>query len=296
MRTPIRMRIMVGLAATLPTLGCGTHQTRQLTMIVAHRGASGYLPEHTLEAYAAAYFMGADMIEPDVVATRDGQLICLHDLYLEKVTDVSMMFPGRARADGHWYAIDFNLDEILRLNATGRGEDHWSGFQIATLEQMLTLVSRLNTQTGRSVAVVPELKDPAFHEGEGIDLTARLIETIERLGWDNDGCYIQCFQPETLRRIHATHGERFQLLQLVSDPDRIPSLEEIAEYACGIGPSRKVIDADPGLVARAHQFGLLVIPYTFQDDHAPIDEYAHALRVDGVFANYPDIAGQVIRE
>lgn len=287
---------LIGLGFTLPVLGCGSTPLAGKMKVIAHRGASGYLPEHTLEAYAAAYFMGADMIEADIVSTRDGQLICLHDLYLEKVTDVAQRYPGRQRADGHWYAIDFDLDEILTLDVTGRVDQPWSGFQIATLEQMLTLVARLNAQSGGSVAVIPELKDPAFHDREGIDLATRFIDTIERLGWDNDGCYIQCFQPDTLRGLHAEHGDRFQLLQLISDPEKVPPLEEIAKYAMGIGPSRKVIDADPDIVARAHEIGLLVIPYTFQDDPAPIDEYAHTLRVDGVFANYPDIAAQVIRD
>ena len=88
-------------------------------IVIAHRGASGYLPEHTLPAYALAHGMGADFIEPDLVLTRDGHLICLHDIYLQETTNVEQLFPDRARDDGRWYAADFTLDEIRRL--PGRG-------------------------------------------------------------------------------------------------------------------------------------------------------------------------------
>jgi glycerophosphoryl diester phosphodiesterase len=290
-------QVLACLVPLLASVGCSTVTSPSgHTRVVAHRGASGYLPEHTLEAYAAAYFMGADLIEPDVVSTRDGQLICLHDLYLEKVTDVVSRFPERSREDGHWFAIDFDLEEIQQLRVTGRDGQDWDGFQIATLEQMLALVRGLNAQTGRQVGVVPEIKDPGFHRRSGVDLASALVSMIERTGWENRECIIQCFDPQTLREMHAQYGDRFTLLQLISDLEKVPSLREIATYASGIGPSRKVIDADPSIVTQAHALGLVVVPYTFKEDHQAIEHYAEQLKVDALFANYPDIARQIVHE
>ncbi len=269
-----------------------THSNR--TLVVAHRGASGYLPEHTLEAYAAAYFMGADLIEPDLVATRDGHIICFHDLHLERITDVEERFPDRKRADGRWYVIDFSLSEIQTLNVQGRNDQLWDGFQIPTFGQMLSLVDRLNQQTGRSVGVIPELKDPTFHAKEGVNLTEQALKVIEQTGWDRRNCLIQCFHPDTLIALHQQFGDRFALIQLISDVDNVPSLETIAVYASGIGPSRNVIDSDPGLVERAQALGLDVIPYTFKNDPETLGRYIHTLRVDGVFANFPDLAKSIV--
>lgn len=296
MATRCRVLGLTVCACLLATLTACTPiavQERQ-TRVIAHRGASGYLPEHTLEAYAAAYFMGADLIEPDVIATRDGQLICMHDLHLETVTDAALRFPDRARADGHWYAIDFDLNEITSLNVHGRGDGQWEGFQIPTFEQMLVLIHRLNQQTGRRVGVVPELKDPDFHTRAGFDIASAAVSMIERTGWDTGVCMIQCFDPKTLQALHRRHGKRLSLLQLISDPEKVPSLEEIADYASGIGPSRKVIDADPEYVKRAQALGLLVFPYTFNDEPEALIRYGNDLRVDAVFANYPDIAAQAL--
>jgi len=91
-----------------------------MSVIIAHRGASGYLPEHTLPAKALAYAMGADFLEQDVVATRDDQLVVLHDIYLDRVTNVAERFPGRAREDGRYYARDFDLGEMRTLKVTER--------------------------------------------------------------------------------------------------------------------------------------------------------------------------------
>src|SRR5262245_10608653 len=89
-------------------------------IVIAHRGASGYLPEHTLEGKALAFGLGADYLEQDVVATRDSQLVVLHDLYLDDVTDVAERFPGRQRQDGRHYAIDFDLVELQQLSVCER--------------------------------------------------------------------------------------------------------------------------------------------------------------------------------
>jgi glycerophosphoryl diester phosphodiesterase len=130
-------------------------------IVIGHRGASGYLPEHTLEAYALAHGQGADYIEPDLVRTRDGAFLCLHDIYLEPTTDVATVFPGRARADGRFYAADFTLEEIRRLRVRERLERRFprdaSRFAAPTFEEMIELVAGLNRTTGRGGGVYPEV-------------------------------------------------------------------------------------------------------------------------------------------
>lgn len=289
--------VFVIVALVLMGLGACSQQGREVkTRVIAHRGASGYLPEHTLEAYAAAYFMGADMIEPDVVSTRDRVLICFHDVYLEKVTDVESRFPDRRRADGHWYAIDFDYAELAGLTVTGRGDVAWDGFHIPTFDQFLSLIGRLNEQTGRSVWVVPEIKQPMFHKREGVDVTRMTIDALLRHRWDESRVIIQCFDEETLISLHGEYGERYQLLQLFSKVEDVPPLEEIGGYAWGIGPSRKVIDADPSVVRRAQALGMRVVPYTFRDEPEELREYVETHGVDAVFTDYADRALRVMQE
>ena len=151
-------------------------------IVIAHRGASGYLPEHSLPAKAMAHAMGADFIEQDLVLTRDNRLVVLHDLYLDAVTDVARVFPDRGRPDGHFYAIDFTLAELRRLALTerlviedGRSQPRFPGrfppgqssFRISTFEEEIELIQGLNRSTGRNVGLYPEIKSPAFHRHEG---------------------------------------------------------------------------------------------------------------------------------
>ena len=126
--------------------------------VIAHRGASSYLPEHSLAAYAMAHAQGADYIEPDVILTKDDVPICVHDLYLETTTDVAARFPERKRADGHYYAADFTLEEVRSLKLFGRASEAEragiQGYQVVTLEELILLVRHLNRKTGRSVGLL----------------------------------------------------------------------------------------------------------------------------------------------
>ncbi|HBY9780905.1 TPA: glycerophosphodiester phosphodiesterase, partial [Klebsiella pneumoniae] len=147
-------------------------------MVIAHRGASGYLPEHTLPAKAMAYAQGADYLEQDLVMTKDDRLVVLHDHYLDRVTDVAQRFPQRARKDGRFYAIDFTLDEIKSLKFTegfepkngknvqtypGRFPMGKSDFRIHTFEEEIEFVQGLNHSTGKNIGIYPEIKAPWFH-------------------------------------------------------------------------------------------------------------------------------------
>ena len=176
-------------------------------VIIAHRGASGHLPEHTLQAKALGFAMGADYLEQDIVATRDDQLVVLHDIHLDRVTDVAERFPGRARDDGRYYVRDFDLEEINTLvvherrNALGervfpgRRDFPGANFRVASLDRELQLIEVLRTNTGREVGIYPEIKSPAWHRQEGVDISALVLETLGRFGYAEHSapCYLQCF-------------------------------------------------------------------------------------------------------
>ncbi len=192
-------------------------------LVVAHRGASGYLPEGTLPAKALAAGLGADYVEHDVVMTRDDHLLINHDLWLDNVSDVAARFPGRQRADGHFYVVDFDLDEILTLSVTERfmvvdGRDVavfpdrfplWqSHFTFHTLDAELEFLRGLRHSSGREVGVFTELKSPWFHEQEGKDLPAAVYDTLARFGYRTreDRCRVMSFDARALQRIRSEVG------------------------------------------------------------------------------------------
>jgi len=308
-------------------------------LVIAHRGASGYLPEHTLAAKAMAYAQGADYIEQDLVMTRDDEIVVLHDHHLDTVTNVKDLFPDRARADGRYYVIDFTLDELRRLAVYERFRERdgvrvavykdrfplqRSTFRINTLAEEIELIQGLNKSTGRTVGIYPEIKSPAFHRGEGKDISVAVLETLKGYGYTTkrDAVFLQCFDPYELQRIHdelqPSMAMDISLVQLLgTEPEFKPALTaaglaQIAEFADGIGPSMLLlVTADSsgsapqstGLVERAHGLGLVVHPYTFRRDQLPdfADDYEHLLTiflddigVDGVFTDFPDITKDYI--
>jgi glycerophosphoryl diester phosphodiesterase len=281
-------------------------------IVIAHRGASGYLPEHTLPAYALAFGQGADYLEPDLVLTKDGVFICLHDIHLEATTDVEQVFPERKRADGRWYAADFTLEEIRSLRAHERLEDRFPqdapGFVVPTFEELLEMVRGLERTTGRRVGVYPELKAPAWHRQQGLPMEERFLEVVRRHGYQGREAtiFVQCFELETLERLRALGSELPQIM-LFGGEEHDPlateaGLDRVARFANGIGPSKDRVVADPELVARAHARGLLVHPYTFRADRlegypsfdAELARFYVELRVDGLFTDFPDLAVQFL--
>ena len=281
-------------------------------VVIAHRGASAYLPEHTLPAKALAHGMGADFIEQDVVLSRDGVPVVLHDIHLDYTTDVAARFHDRRRPDGHYYAIDFSLDELRQLRAHERRDRNdnpvfparfpaipgVSG--IPTLAEELDLIAGLNRSRGRSAGIYVEMKASAFHRAEGLDLPAAVLKVLRDSGWAArpDRVFLQSFEPAALRYLRRDLGTTLPLIQLIGDNswqedgevdyDAMRSdagLDAVAEYADGIGPWMMQLYRgrdDHGnavvtdLAARAHARGLLVHPYTFRADQLPpgIDSFA----------------------
>ena len=190
-------------------------------VVVAHRGASGYLPEHTLAAKAMAYAQGADFLEQDVVMSKDDQLVVLHDRFLDRVTNVAEVFPERARDDGRYYAIDFTLDELRKLSFS-EGFTVKDGEQVAdyperfplgkshfglhTLSEEIEMIQGLNHSTGRDVGLYVEIKAPWFHQSEGKQVSRAVLETLKHYGYvaQDDNAVVQVFDPNGLKRIHDT--------------------------------------------------------------------------------------------
>lgn len=273
-------------------------------VVIAHRGASAYLPEHTLPAKALAYAMGADYLEQDVVATRDGALVVLHDIHIDRVTDVATHYPDRRRADGRYYVRDFDLAELKRLNVherTGpdglpvypnRYQDSGEVFRIQTFAEELEFVRSLEEANGRRVGIYPEIKRPEWHRDEGIDITPDFLKTLADYGYQahSDPVYVQCFDAAELRRIRHILGCRMKLIQLIAEDSWRESatcyatlrtqkgLHRLARTVDGIGPwigrayrlrKRDGRISAAGLVERAHKAGLAVHPYTFRVDQLP---------------------------
>ena len=279
--------------------------------------------------------MGADYIEPDLVMTADGVLICPHDIHLERTTTVEEVFPGRARADGRWYAADFSLAEIKQLNVHERALSDGTpafpdrfridsmGFRVPTFVELIEMVQELNRITGRSVGIYPETKSPAFHDAEGLSMEAPLLTVLADYGYQGPDAlvFIQSFDPTNLKEMRFVLKTDLPLVQLISGgsgPGGIfdwmvteEGLNDIATYANGIGPSkRRIEDADGrpvdknALVKGAHARGLVVHPYTFRADALPAAyrNLAQELRrfyftygVDGIFTDHADRAVRVTK-
>ncbi len=278
-------------------------------LVIAHRGASGYLPEHTLAAKALAHAMGADFIEQDVVLSRDGVAIVLHDIHLDSTTDVARQFPGRARADGRFYAIDFDLQEIRRLRVherahidPGRMGDavfperfpvQPALFHVPTLAEEIDMLAGLDRSRRRRTGLYIELKAPNWHRREGLDLPSAVLTVLEQTGYRNrpDQVFLQCFCDQTLRHMRQQLETPLPMIQLIGENSwgedsevdydylRTPTgLSYVASYAQGIGPFLPHIflgKTESGdarlskLVELAQARGLQVHPYTFRRDELP---------------------------
>lgn len=206
-------------------------------LVIAHRGASGYLPEHTLAAKALAHAQGADYLEQDLVMTRDDELIVMHDLFLDRITDVARRYPGRARPDGHCYAIDFTLEEIRTLRVTepfrpdADGGQAWyparfplwqSRFHLHTFAEEIELIQGLNATTGRQAGIYPEIKGPWFHLQEGKDPSIAVLRVLKQYGYTSRKApvYLQCFDHEEVQRLRRellpAFGMDLKLVQLIA--------------------------------------------------------------------------------
>jgi len=251
--------------------------------LIAHRGASGYAPEHTLASYKLAIEQGADFVEQDLQLTKDGVLICLHDADLARTTNVKEVFPDRATERDventgmkkrGWYTIDFTLGEIKQLDAGSwfnranpfAANQTYVGQRIPTLEETIEFV-------GARAGLYIELKEYPFYKSQGQDVVTLLASVLRAHGLDKsrDRIFIQSFSKQCLVRMKevAPGYPRVQLIPM-EEPGREDSrritaalAKEIASYAQGVGPDMRMVNGDAD-VQTLHKAGLLVHPWTFR--------------------------------
>ena len=316
-----RTLVRVGVALVAAVWGCGDQApdrsvavdtTPEAPTLIAHRGASAYAPEHTREAYELAIEQGTDFIEPDLQITSDGILIALHDLTLERTTNVEDVFPDRSREeveDGQpvrrWHAVDFTLDEIRTLDAGSWFGARFAGGRVPTLAEVIEIAR------GR-VGLYPETKAPEVFGERGFSMERLLLDELERHGLDRAGAdpstpvVVQSFSAESLRILRHKLGSDLPSTFLVSGagagawltPTR---LAEVRTFATGIGPTKRLLRENRAAVERAHDAGLVVVPWTFRDRdpggfesvEAEMAHYLFDLGVDGLFTDNPDLFPRV---
>jgi glycerophosphoryl diester phosphodiesterase len=220
-------------------------QRGEAPLVIGHRGASGYLPEHTLESYALAIELGADYIEPDLVATKDGHLIARHEPNITNTTNVKDLpqFAERKRkmvVDGveeeGFFASDFTLAEIKTLRAVQpfaeRDQSFNGKFQVPTFEEVIALAKRKSRGEGRRIGVYPETKHPTYHQQLELALEDRLLNVLQREGWNHRSApvFIQSFETANLKYLRGKTSVR--LVQLVDADGLNPdgSLSYTAPY------------------------------------------------------------------
>lgn len=279
--------------------------TKNNPIIIGHRGACGYRPEHTLASYELAIEMGADFIEPDLVSTKDGALIARHENEIGGTTDVAEKFTDRktrkiidGQAVDGWFTEDFTLTEIKTLRAKERLEfrdQSYNGkYEIPTLQEIIDLAKRKSAEKGRVIGIYPETKHPTFFRSIGLGIEEPLVRILKANGWDTADApvFIQSFEYGNLKDLKTMID--VPLVFLFDEPTMQPydfvaamdkrtyadllapeELKQIAAFAKGIGPWKRLIVGEnpdktlmaPGsLIQDAHGAGLVVHPYTFRNE------------------------------
>lgn len=282
-------------AATAPRVAIA----KPKPLVIAHRGASGERPEHTLMGYRLAIAQGCDFIEPDCVATKDGHLVVRHENEIGGTTDVAKHaeFAGRRTTktiDGEavtgWFTEDFTLAELKTLRARERlpqlrpGSAEFDGREaIPTYQEVVELAKAESKRLGRTIGTYPEMKHPSYFAGIGLPLEGRLLDALKANGLNTPSApvFVQCFEVEPLKTFHKLGG-RARRVMLVSqgpapvDVKSAAGIRAIAAFAEGLGPewplvvptSGGVLGAPTDLVANAHASGLAIHPWTVRAENA----------------------------
>lgn len=333
----MRTRILSLLALPFALAGCDTlsgmtgggergdwpHATlgHQRPLVIGHRGASGALPEHTLEAYQRALNDGADCIEPDLVFTKDGVLVSRHDTWLSTTTNVASKpeFASRRRkSTDHessdredWWAADFTLAELKTLRAIqpfkGRPTTFDNLYLIPTFDEVLALAKSRVTVTSEPVCVYPEAKSPAYHAAAGHpDMAEKILASLEKHGMAARGSrvFIQSFEPDFVKKIDAMTD--LTVVMLVADKAALdaamakPGAPFWQGLGANLGMVRDASGKSTGVIEAAHAKGIAVHPWTFRDDQPiggkPIETSMKeflALGIDGFFTDFPFTGYQV---
>jgi glycerophosphoryl diester phosphodiesterase len=297
-----RLAFGVTLVSILVALHAQSQAPKMAKVLIAHRGASAYAPEHTLAAYRLAIVQEADYVEQDLAVTRDGVLVCLHDDSLERTTNVEEVFPQRATIDPvtgrrQWLAVDFTLAEIKQLDAGSWFDSKFADERVPTWEEAVAAV-------GTMAGLYPELKTPSLYQSRGIDMTRLFAESMRRLqltARPAGSMIVQSFDDGPLRELSKQFPTmpRTFLIEVRDGPRWLTrqALAEVATFATGIGPSKILLEGHPDIVRMAHDAGLTVTPYTFTtrgartrfaDVGAEMRHYLTDLNVDALFTDNPD--------
>ena len=304
--------------SALVLAGCGgSDDAPAQPQVIAHRGASGYLPEHTLGGYELAIRMGADFIEPDLQITKDGALVAIHDDTLNRTTNVTTLF---AQRNGGYKVSDFTLAEIKTLTVvpTGTGKASYPGFTpssanafaVPTFQEVVDLAKKQSSTAGREVGIYPEAKqaDPAMEDG--------ILKTLAANGYNaNSKVFIQSFSDATLRSLRTKQVAQNNKMPLIllgvattaadgtarmgvtgATGVQALTLKDVAAFTEGVGVliNNTTYPVTKSFIDQAHAAGLKVHGWTFAqaDAAAAATEFRKYLDMgmDGMFANYPDLA------
>ena len=298
----------ISIVVTLLALAVMPRAADRPKALIAHRGASGYAPEHTAAAYKLAIEQKADFVEPDLAVTKDNILICLHDDTLERTTNVADVYPERASAPSaatestrrpgkHWLANDFTLAEIKRLDAGKWFNPKFAGETIPTFDEMIALVR------GHG-GIYPELKSPPLYTSRGVDMEKIFVSVVKKHGLDTAASLktmpviIQSFDEATIRRVAADLPAIPRVFLTSRDDDVTDArLKALSAFATGMAPEKTVIARHPEMVKAAHALGMTVTSWTFRKDDEKMafptvrDEMQHFLYtfgIDALFTNNPD--------
>ncbi len=316
---PIRQRIdaarrwsahnVARVASVLVVLMLGTifvdaQNARKIN--IAHRGASGYAPEHTLASYRLALEMGADFVEPDLAITKDGVLICLHDPTLDRTTNVEELFPGRSstvtwegKTVTSWLANDFTLAEIKQLDAGSWFDPKFKGERIPTFDEAVALVK------GKA-GLYPELKTPEVYAARPVNFEQLVAAALDKHGLRGPNAdpktplILQTFSEPSARKL-AAMKVGVPVVLLINNanaaqwgtPEKVRAWKGIVD---GFGPAKELVSGNPDFVKWAHAEKMTVTPYTFRADNpgaypnvkAEMEYFLYTLGVDGLFTNNPD--------
>jgi glycerophosphoryl diester phosphodiesterase len=256
--------------------GAGNHPGAHRVLVIGHRGAAGYRPEHTLASYELAARMGADYVEPDLVTTKDHVLVARHEPNITDTTNVAdhPEFAGRKTTktiDGvtqtGWFTDDFTLAELKTLRAKERlplvrqRNTLYDGrYEVPTFQEVINLVKRLSHELHRDIGIYPETKHPTYFRDEGLPLEELLVQTLNRNGLNHHGAkvFVQSFEISNLEALNKVL--RVPIVQLLDSPNLKPAdvvkaggtttygdlataagLKDVAKYADGVGPAKTYI-------------------------------------------------------
>ena len=303
-RSPFPFFAVLLIAVALTSAGPAA-QPAKAKQAIAHRGASGYAPEHTAAAYTLAMDQKTDFVEPDLAVSKDNVLFCMHDDTLERTTNVAEIFPDRpstnyqTRQPGkHWVGNDFTMAELKRLDSGKWFKPEFAGQHLLSFQEMIDLV-----KARPGFGIYPELKSPELYKARGVDQEQLFVAVIKKNGLEKPDSLkkfpviIQSFDETAIHRVAVDLPTIPRVFLTQKDEDVTDArLQELKTFATGVAPEKFVIERHPDLVKRAHALGLTVTSWTFRADEKTrfpsvkdeMAQFLYTYGIDALFTNNPD--------